>query len=122
MKTILVVDDDTTVLQAVTDIVQDAGYTVYTAKDGKEGLKQNSLYIPDIILTDIIMPDMEGIEFIKSIRKERKQVPIIVMSGHAIGMKYFHTAEIFGASAGLIKPFSRRELLETITKFSTASH
>lgn len=114
MKTILVVDDEQTVLQAVTDILSDKGYNVVTAPDGKSGLKKIKEHRPDLIITDIIMPDMEGIEFIKAVRKEQKEIPIIVMSGHAVGIKFLEVAGIFGAAKTLIKPFSRQELLQAV--------
>lgn len=115
MKTVLVVDDDKAVLQAVTDILGGEGYTVITATDGKNGLIKNREYNSDVILTDIVMPDMEGIEFIRSVRKERKNVPIIVMSGNAVGMKFFKVAGMLGASKDLLKPFSRQELFSAVS-------
>lgn len=114
MKTILVVDDEEAILQAVTDILTDKGYKILTAADGKRGLKEIKDHHPDLIITDIVMPDMEGIEFIKAVRKEQKEIPIIVMSGHAVGMKFLKVAGIFGAAKSLVKPFSRQELLEAV--------
>lgn len=115
MKTLLVVDDDKAVLQSITDILSENDYTVITAIDGRSGLLKNREHMPDVILTDIIMPDMEGIEFIKCIRKERKDVPIIVMSGHPVGMKFFKVAGMLGASKNLLKPFTRQDLFATIS-------
>ncbi len=56
------------------DILSEEDYTVITATDGRRGLINNREDLPDIILTDIIMPDGEGIEFIKSVRKERQDL------------------------------------------------
>jgi CheY-like chemotaxis protein len=114
MKTILVVDDEQAVLQAVTDILSDKGYDIITAGNGKSGLKKIKEHRPDVILTDIIMPDMEGIEFIKAVRKEQKEIPIIVMSGNPVGMKFLKVAGIFGAAKSLVKPFTRQELLQAV--------
>lgn len=116
MKTVLVVDDDETVLQAVSDILGEEDYTVITAADGKSGLIRNREYTPDAILTDIVMPDMEGIEFIRTVRKERKDVPIIVMSGNPVGMKFFKVAGLLGATKNLLKPFSRQDLFTALSE------
>ena len=114
IKKILVVDDESSITDLVYSILTEKGYEVTTAKDGKEGLKVFESVKPDLVITDIVMPDMEGIEFMRSLVKMRKALPIIVMSGNVLGTKFLETARIFGAQATLRKPFAIQELLEVI--------
>ncbi len=114
MKTILVVDDEEQVRQAVSDILEEDGYGVVTAVDGKDGLKKNKQFSPDVVITDIIMPDMEGIELLKALHKENTKTPIIVMSGNAVGSKFLHVAKLMGAKASLLKPFSKTEIITAV--------
>ncbi len=114
IKKILVVDDESSITDLVYSILTEKGYEVTMAKDGKEGLKVFESVKPDLVITDIVMPDMEGIEFMRSLVKMRKGLPIIVMSGNVLGTKFLETARIFGAQATLRKPFAIQELLEVI--------
>ncbi len=114
IKKILVVDDESSITDLVYSILTEKGYEVTTAKDGKEGLKVFESVKPDLVITDIVMPDMEGIEFMRSLVKMRKALPVIVMSGNVLGTKFLETARIFGAQATLRKPFAIQELLEVI--------
>jgi len=114
IKKILVVDDESSITDLVYSILTEKGYEVTTAKDGREGLKVFESVKPDLVITDIVMPDMEGIEFMRSLVKMRKGLPVIVMSGNVLGTKFLETARIFGAQATLRKPFAIQELLEVI--------
>ncbi len=114
IKKILVVDDESSITDLVYSILTEKGYEVTTAKDGNEGLKVFESVKPDLVITDIVMPDMEGIEFMRSLVKIRKALPVIVMSGNVLGTKFLETARIFGAQATLRKPFAIQELLEVI--------
>lgn len=111
---ILVVDDEVSVRFAVEEILSDGGYQVITASNGIEALELLKVKKPRIILTDMIMPDMEGIEFIRKVRKSNKEIPFIVMSGNPLGKQFFSVADIMGATSTLLKPFSRGELLQAI--------
>ena len=73
-KKILIIDDDERICTSLQDILEQEGYILSTANNGKEGLKQCERYNPDLIITDIIMPDMEGIELIRAIRKRNKNL------------------------------------------------
>ncbi len=68
------------------------------------------------------MPDMEGIEFVRSLVKTKKGLPIVVMSGNPVGTKFLETARIFGARATLRKPFTVQELLEVIPTMATENN
>lgn len=115
-KKVLVVDDEPSITDLVNLILTEKGYEVSIANDGKQGLKQFESVEPDLVITDIVMPDMEGIEFIKALVKKKKDISIIVMSGNIVGMKFLKTARLFGAKAALTKPFTTQELIETIDR------
>ncbi len=112
---ILLVDDESSMIDVTQLILTELGYEVSTAGDGREGLKVLESAQPDLVITDIVMPDMEGIEFIRALAKERPSLPVIVMSGHGIGLKFLNSARAFGAKATLQKPFTPRQLSEAIT-------
>jgi CheY-like chemotaxis protein len=114
MKKILVVDDESAIRESISALLEEKGYEVRTANNGKEGFNVFEQFQPDLVMTDISMPDMEGIEFLKILRKKKKDLPIIVMSGNVVGTKFLKSANLLGASATLKKPFSNKDLLSTI--------
>lgn len=85
-----------------------------SAANGNEGLKLVELVEPHLIITDISMPDMEGVEFISRLRKSKRTTPIVAMSGNAVGMNFLKASRLFGAAATLLKPFTREELLRVV--------
>lgn len=117
MHKILVIDDDIQFNSMVCLILQDAGYEVRTAHDGAEGVKLFLQTRPDLVMTDMYMPEKEGIETIMEIRQVDKEVKILVVSGgypHMSMTEMFTTAEMLGADAALSKPFTLNNLLEKI--------
>lgn len=84
-KHILVVDDDDMMRAFVKELLQIHDFTITEAANGKEGLKQFRENTPDLVLTDIIMPEMEGISFIRELRSYNKDIPIIAMTGNVHG-------------------------------------
>ena len=81
MTTILVVDDDLLVLAALRDLLESEGYAVLTASSGRTGLKLYQERDPDLVVTDILMPEMDGIETINEIRGLAPTQSIIAISG-----------------------------------------
>jgi CheY-like chemotaxis protein len=81
VPTLLVVEDDASVRQVISLLLEDFGYRVVTAVDGLDGLQKFQKIKPDAVLTDIIMPEKEGIGLITEMRHIRKDVKIIAMSG-----------------------------------------
>lgn len=114
--TVLVVDDNVMVLQALEMLLGDYGFTVLTAVDGLQGLREYREHSPDVVLTDIIMPEKEGISLIADLRHEFPDAKIVAMSGGGrIGNSdYVTIAKALGADAGLHKPFDDDQLVETI--------
>ncbi len=115
-KAILVIDDEELIrLQVCTALKQD-GYVVHQAANGNEGLTCIALSVPDLVITDILMPDKEGIETILDLRRHYPSIRIIAISGGGrTGNKDFlRTAKHLGADRTLAKPFALGELLKVV--------
>src|SRR6185436_10328996 len=82
MPRILVIDDDALMRKLVDKVLTATGHEVFQAGNGKEGLKQHRADPVDLIITDIFMPEMEGLEFIRTLLKKNPEVPVIAMSGN----------------------------------------
>jgi len=116
MANILVVDDEKDILEVLKDILVEAGHRVAVSTNGKHAVELAENEPFDLLLTDLIMPDKEGISIIREIRKTDSSIAIIAMSGggYAEPAFYLETAEGFGADITLTKPFTRVKLLNTI--------
>ena len=116
MKRILVMEDDTQFRQMLRLILERAGYEVVDAPDGKEGLKLYRQAPTDLVITDIIMPEKEGVETIIELRRDFPNVKIIAISGGGrIDSKAcLNMAGNLGVVRTFSKPFDRGELLEAI--------
>ncbi|NJN52843.1 MAG: response regulator [Gammaproteobacteria bacterium] len=117
MSSILVVDDDSQVLEVVGEMLRLEGYDVATAVDGRDAVNQFKRAEFDLVITDLIMPEKEGLETIAELRNLRGKVPVIAMSGGGrIGpTDYLETARFIGANATLAKPFARSELISLVS-------
>ena len=117
MSSILVVDDDTQVLDVMSEMLKLEGHHVTLAENGKQAVEQVEAEDFDLVITDLIMPEKEGLETIADIRKLRGPVPIIAISGGGrIGpTDYLETARFIGADATLAKPFGRDELITAVS-------
>jgi YesN/AraC family two-component response regulator len=115
---ILVVDDEPVILRLLQDTLEDAGYSVTTANNGRKAtrlIQENSF---DLIITDIIMPELEGIGLIRNTQRDFPEIKIIAISGGGLigPNNYLEVAKSVGASASLLKPVIRSELLATVKK------
>jgi CheY-like chemotaxis protein len=117
MALILVIDDTSTMRDLVRRMLQGTEHSVIEADDGATGLRLFQQQHPELVITDLIMPNKEGIETIKEIRRSSPGTKIIAMSGStSLGNNnlYLNAAAKLGADATLIKPFSREQLLQTM--------
>jgi len=116
MTRILVIDDEESVRTVLRQMLEKEGYEIEVAEDGAVGLKLLHEHLPDLIITDLFMPEKEGIETMIEVRKHFPQVKIIAISGGGrMGkLDLLPMAESFGAQRTLAKPFERQELLETV--------
>lgn len=118
MPKILVIDDDPIVRNTIARILNRAGYDLLVAPDGRQGLALFESEYPEVVITDLIMPEKEGIETIREIRGMRPDAKIIAISGGGrLGnTDYLLMAAKFGAREIIAKPFEPSELIETVSR------
>jgi DNA-binding response OmpR family regulator len=117
---ILLVDDDAAVRDSIAVVLSNAGYTVDQAANGVDGMRLLRQHAPDLVITDILMPQKEGIEIIREIRSLAAATPIIAISGGGGGQAdYLKMAQAFGANAALSKPFDPAALLALVERLSS---
>lgn len=116
-KKILVVDDDPNICELVSIALSTKGYSVNIAQTGKEGIKEVAIFLPDLILLDMTLPDMEGIDVAKKIKSidAVKNVPILMMSGRGISPGDVDHDLFTGI---LNKPFSLADLVKEAEKYT----
>ena len=116
MARILVIDDDVQVRGAARRILERAGHTVEDVGNGDAGLRAHRERPADLIITDIFMPERDGIETVRELRRESPQVKIIVISGgdRTQTMDLRKDAELLGAARSLRKPFELSELVRAV--------
>jgi CheY-like chemotaxis protein len=112
MASILVIDDDETFRRMLRRTLQRLGHEVIEAAEGREALRVLQDAAIELVMTDILMPGMEGIETIRWLRQRAPQLPVIAMSGggRLAPDGYLEVARAFGAVQALSKPFSDAEL------------
>ncbi len=123
MATVLIIDDDPAIRDVFSQFLENNGYSVETAAEGKEGLMKMRQLTPDLIITDIIMPGMDGLEVLQHIRNYSRDVPVIAISG---GMKtsainFLPLAKRFGACKSLKKPVAQDALLQAVKELLPSS-
>jgi len=116
MGRILIVEDDKSVRELLQDILGRAGHEVVAARNGKEAIAQYKNSPADLIITNILMPEKEGLETIQELSREDPEIKIIAISGGGqIGpADYLEIARRFGAMRTFSKPFDRKELLKAV--------
>ena len=121
MTAILVVDDDRDVRDMLQRLLERAHYETATAEDGKQALRMFQDKAYDVVITDILMPEKEGIETIIELRKLYSKLKIIAISGGGRGdaVHYLQVAKAFGADRTMSKPFECNDMLQTIRELTT---
>ncbi|MDD3684933.1 MAG: response regulator transcription factor [Desulfovibrio desulfuricans] len=107
---ILFVEDDSMIGEAVSEILKDAAYAVDWAKDGEEALTSVSVQKYDLVLLDLGLPTMDGMDVLKHIRSQQNQVPLIILTARDALDERVRGLD-FGADDYIIKPFETKELL-----------
>ena len=115
---ILLVDDDDLFRGMLSEALTGEGFYVREASEGCQGIKRYEEQSADIVITDLVMPEKEGLEMIVEIKRLNPGVRIIAISGGGRGssQNYLKLAKAFGAQIVLAKPFSHREILEAISQ------
>jgi two-component system, chemotaxis family, chemotaxis protein CheY len=116
-RTALVVDDSVTIRQMVSFTLQQAGFAVIEAVDGQDGLERLSARRVDIIITDLNMPRVDGIAFIRNLRAQpaSKHTPVVMLTTESQESKRLE-GRAAGATAWMVKPFHPAKLLMVIGK------
>jgi two-component system, cell cycle sensor histidine kinase and response regulator CckA len=113
-RVILVVDDEPAERELIRGMLEAAGYEVIEAGDGKEAESVLAACEVDLIITDIVMPEQEGLQTIRWVRKNRPGLKIVAISGS--GGPHLHAAELMGANAVLRKPLTSDVLLQVVIR------
>src|SRR5688572_6402238 len=117
LRRLLVVDDNEDMRQTMKRLLERLGYEVEIAANGARALEMQRQVAADVLITDIFMPDPDGLETINQVRTNFPDVRIIAMSGGGASIReadYLSTATVAGADAVLRKPFSKESLLEAL--------
>jgi len=108
-------DDDDTVRVVLVKALKEAGHLVFAAENGREGMRHLTAIRPDLIITDLFMPEQEGLETIKELRRQNPYLAIIAISGGSNNSPaMLSVASRMGAVATLEKPFDLDMLLDTV--------
>jgi len=113
---ILIIDDQDAVRQSVRKILELEGHTVTESSSGQDGLSLIRSQTFDLLITDIFMPETDGLEVIQKLHQENPNLKILAITGGGTtgGFNFLPQAKAFGAHATLHKPFLREELLEAL--------
>lgn len=116
MARILVIDDDLNVQKLLKKVLENAGYEVFAASDGPSAVKIARENPPHLIISDILMPGMDGIDTMVELRREYPHLKIIAISGggHIAPENYLKIASEFGATQTLQKPFTPQKLISMV--------
>lgn len=117
-RSVLIVDDDAEMCEVMKQVLEGRGYQVACAADGVEASKAISGTDFDLVITDLIMPEKDGIQLMNEIRRKYPRVRVVAMSGggHVPRDQYLRIARGLGADAVLEKPFHNDALLEVVEK------
>jgi CheY-like chemotaxis protein len=117
MAKILLVDDEEQLRSMLKLVLEEGGHSVREAADGKEALERFGSYAADVVITDIVMPNKEGIETIMELRRSCRDLKIIAMSGGGrnSSQDYLKLAKRCGADLTLAKPFTNQEILDAVS-------
>jgi two-component system chemotaxis response regulator CheY len=122
MTTVMLIDDSRTILMSLSAILTRNGFTVQTASDGRDALTKLATAKPDLIISDLNMPNMDGIAFIKEVRKDlsMRSTPILMLSTESEEAKR-QEAKSAGATGWLVKPIGAESLLKVISRVLPAA-
>ena len=118
MASILVVDDDQDIRELLRLVLEEAEHTVFEATNGDQAMRFARETPVDLIITDILMPERDGLEVIRQMRRENPLIKIIALTGGGsyLGLEMLETAKDFGAVETLSKPVDIHQLIEAVEK------
>ena len=112
---VLVVEDDRDLCDLLRRMLKRSGFATVGASGGREALRLLMTEPIDVVITDMVMPEMDGVELMRVLQKERPSLPIIALSGMDDVMEYRRIAAHLGAKVALLKPVSRDDLIRAVT-------
>jgi len=117
MEKILLIEDDDKFRKMLSLLLQSEGYEVAEASNGRKGISTAAKEEFDLIITDIFMPDQDGLEVVQAMVKSQSRAKTLVISGGGKGggFQYLDYAKTFGADKTMTKPFENHEFLEAVT-------
>lgn len=123
MARIILIEDESAIRRLVTRILARDGHEIREAANGRDGVALHRADPADLVITDLFMPEQDGIETIQQIREFAPQTPILAMSGGGSrgSTDSLADAELFGAQSVLSKPFSPEELSREVTRLLDGS-
>ena len=118
MARILVIDDEDIVRKSISQMLESEGHDVRVASSGNEGVFHFKQQPPDLLITDILMPDKDGLEIIRELSSDYPLVKFLAITGGGAtgNLDFLPQAKAFGAHATLRKPFLREDLLGKISE------
>jgi len=118
LKKVLVVDDEPDTLELVRLVLESGGFKTMLASSGKEALKMIETTKPDIVLLDIMMPDMDGWEIFRKIKAKHSTIPIAILTAKAQNIDRLLGLHVLKADDYITKPFGKNELIERVRKLA----
>jgi CheY-like chemotaxis protein len=115
---VLIADDDDYVRRMITELLRMDGYEVTEAFNGRQALAQARELKPDIVVTEVVMPEMDGLQLIPELLQLNPQTAIVAVSGNFLAETYLRVASALGAKATLFKPLTGEALLATVRQVS----
>ena len=122
-RTILIVEDNNIIRDQIIAILEMSGYTAMAAANGSDGLRLACQFRPALIISDVMMPELNGLDMLRNIRQnpEFDHTPIVLLSG-LIATEDIRKGLELGASDYLIKPFRITDLLQVVSRHLQFSH
>lgn len=114
MYSVLLIEDDESLRELLRMTLANAGYAVFEAINGRQGVKAFRKSPTDLVITDLYMPERDGLEVIEALRRSHPQVKVLAISGASGTMGYFSLAQSLGAMAVLQKPFGPAAFLNLV--------
>ena len=124
MANILVADDDSQIRRLVRAVLEAEGHQVTAVADGLEAVRAAGAMAFDLVLCDVFMPGLDGIQTLRQLRQERPELPVVSMSAGGFGGKVdmLSVAALLGAAEVLSKPFTRGELVGVVARVLNSGH
>jgi DNA-binding response OmpR family regulator len=114
MARILVIDDDEPIREMMTVILRHHGHTVISVPDGRKAFQHLNVSKVDLVITDVIMPEVDGVEVLRRLRISHPTLPIITVSGNPTGAMFLKMAKTLGARCTIAKPFEAVALINAV--------